>query len=61
MLIERMEDEFDLFPALLLKCGDDFPDRCVFFAIDSLVPPHHEVGGLRAERREGQRGNEKYG
>ena len=44
-------DKLDLLAGLLLECGDSFPDRLVFLGGLSLLPPHHEVGGLCAERR----------
>src|SRR5262247_3038338 len=54
-----MEDELDVITGTLLKGGDDLPDGIVFLVQISLLPPHHEVSGLRAERCENQRGGEK--
>ena len=50
-----MEDELDLLAGLLLEGGDDLLDRLVLLGVVALIPPHHEVGGLRAERRHGER------
>ena len=50
----RTKDELDLLAAILLEGRDDLPDRLVLFGGLSLLPPHHEVGGLRAERRHGE-------
>jgi hypothetical protein len=46
------QDELDLLPGLLLEGGDDLSDRLVLLRIIALVPPHHEVRGPRAERRQ---------
>ena len=46
-----MENELDLLAGLLLEGGDGLPDRLVLLGVVPLLPPHHEVGGLRAERR----------
>ena len=51
----RIKDELDLLAAVLLEGGDDLPDRRVLLGGLSLLPPHHEVGGLCAERRHGER------
>ena len=48
--ILRGLDELDLLAALLLQRGDDLRDSLVFLRIEALLPPHHEVGGLTAER-----------
>jgi hypothetical protein len=55
----RTKDQLDLLTAILLERRDDLPDRLVLFGGLSLLPPHHEVGGLGAERREDQRGKYK--
>ena len=47
-----MEDQLDLLAGLLLEGGDDLLDRLVLLGVVALVPPHHEVGGVRAERRQ---------
>jgi hypothetical protein len=44
-------DEFDLLAGILLEDGDDFPKGRVLLGVVTLVPPHHKVGGLCAERR----------
>ena len=51
-------DELDLLARALLEGGDDLADRLVFLGIESLLPPHDEVGGLCAEWRQDQRGGE---
>jgi hypothetical protein len=48
----RMEDQLDLLAGLLFEGGDDLPGRLVFLRVVALIPPHHEVGGPDAERRE---------
>ena len=47
-----MENELDLLAGLLLEGGDDLPDRRVLLGVVPLLPPHHEVGGPGAERRQ---------
>ena len=47
----RTKDELDLLAPPLLEGRDDLPDRLVLFGGLPLLPPHHGVGGLRAERR----------
>jgi hypothetical protein len=47
--------EVDLLAGLLLEGGDDLPDRFVFLGIEPLLPPHDEVGGLGADRRQNDR------
>jgi hypothetical protein len=49
------EDELNLLTGLLLERSDDLPDRLVLLLVLPLLPPHHEVGGLRAEWRYDQR------
>ena len=56
-----MEDELDLLAGLLLEGGDDLPDRLVLLGVVPLLPPHHEVGGLRAERRQNERQSNENG
>ena len=56
-----MEGELDLLAGLLLEGGDDLPDRLVLLGVVALIPPHHEVGGLGAERRQEQRRGENDG
>jgi hypothetical protein len=47
-VVLRVLDEPDLFPGLLLERGDDLDDRLIRLAVKALLPPYHEVGGLRA-------------
>ena len=54
----RTKDQLDLLAAILLERRDDLPDRRVLFGGLPLLPPHHEVGGLCAERRHGERRGE---
>jgi hypothetical protein len=54
MLRLWMEDELDLLAGLLLEGGDDLLDRLALLRVIALIPPHHEVGGPRAERRQQQ-------
>ena len=56
MLVLWMEDELGMFAALVLERGDHLSDRCVFLRVVPLIPPHHEVGGVCADRRQDQRG-----
>jgi hypothetical protein len=49
------KDELDLFAGILLEGGDDLPERCGLRRGGPLVPPHHEIGSLSAERRQHQR------
>ena len=60
-LLLWMEDELDLLAGLLLEGGDDLPDRLVLLGVVALLPPHHEVGGPGAERRQDQRGGKNNG
>ena len=53
-----IEDEFGLFASLLLEGGDDLSEGIVFLGVESLVPPHHEIGGPGARRRQEQRGDD---
>jgi hypothetical protein len=48
-------NELDVLASLLLEGGDDLPDRLVLLGVIPLLPPHHEVGGLGAERRQDER------
>jgi hypothetical protein len=54
-LLVRVEDELDLLPTVLLERRNDLPDRLVLLVVLSLLPAHHEIGALCAERRDGQR------
>ena len=47
-----IENELDLLAAPLLESGDGLRDRRVLLGMVSLLPPHHEVGGLRGDRRQ---------
>ena len=47
--------------SVLLEGGDDLPDRLVLLGVVPLLPPHHEVGGLCAERRQNQRRGKNQG
>ena len=58
-VILRWLDELDLLAGLLLEGGDDLPDRLVLLGVAALLPPHHEVGGPGAERRQDQRRGER--
>jgi hypothetical protein len=60
-IIEGWLFELDLFSGLLLEGGDDFPDRLVLLRVEPLLPPHHEVGGVCAERRYCERRGKKNG
>ena len=53
-----MEDELDPFAAVLLEGGHDLPDRLILLGVEPLLPPHHEVGGPGAERRQHDRRSE---
>jgi hypothetical protein len=53
-LLLRPQHQLDLLAAALLERRDDFSDRLVLFDGLSLLPPHHEVGGLCAERCHGE-------
>ena len=61
MLVPWMEDQLDLLAGLLLEGGDDLLDRLVLLGVVALLPPHDEVGGPRAERRQHERSGEKDG
>jgi hypothetical protein len=52
-------DQLDLFAGVLLEGGHDLGDRLVGLGKEPLVPPHHEVRRLCAERHENQRGQDK--
>ena len=52
MSLLRRLVELDLLAGLLLEGGDDLPDRRVLLGVEALLPPHHEVGGPGAERRQ---------
>ena len=54
-------DELDLLAGLLLEGGDDLRDRLVLLGVEALLPPHHEVGGPGAERRQDDRYGENDG
>ena len=56
--IEQVQ-ELDLLAGFLLEGGDDLRDRLVLLRVEPFLPPHHEVGGLRAERRQHERRGEK--
>ena len=45
-LLCSIENELDLLAAPLLESGDGLPDRRILLGVVSLLPPHHEVGGL---------------
>ena len=53
--------ELDPLAALLLKGGDQLPERLVLLSVESLGPPDDEVGGAGAERRQDERGGEEDG
>ena len=55
-----MEDELDLLAGILLEGGDDLPERASSWG-RTLLPPHHEVGGPGAERRQDHRGGKDNG
>jgi hypothetical protein len=55
-----IEDEFDMLTAVLLEGRDGLPDRLVLLRVEPLIPPHHEVGGLRAERCQDQHHGQNY-
>jgi hypothetical protein len=50
-----MECKFDLLPGLLLEGRDNLRNCLDLLRVKPLLPPHHEVGGLRAERRHHER------
>jgi hypothetical protein len=54
----RVEGELDLLAGLLLERGDDLPDRLVLLGVVAFLPPHDEIGGLRAGRRHPERQHE---
>ena len=54
----RIEDELDLLTCVLLEGGDDLPYRLVLLRVEPLFPPHHEIGGAGAERRQRERRGE---
>jgi hypothetical protein len=58
-LILLIERELYLFTAALLESCDDISERLVLLGIGPLLPPHHEVGGLGAERCHDERGKDK--
>jgi hypothetical protein len=49
----------NILASLLSKGGDDLPECLLLLGVDPLVPPYHEVGGLRAEWRQDECGGEK--
>jgi hypothetical protein len=53
-----MEDKLDLLAGLLLKGGDDLPERVVLLGVAACAPPHDKVGGLDGERRQNERSGE---
>ena len=53
--------ELDLLAALLLKGGDDFPDRLVLLGVEPLLPPHHEVGGPGSQWRREKCNSHEHG
>jgi hypothetical protein len=57
-LLQGIGGDLDPLAGLLLESGDDLPDRLVLLRIVALLPPHHEVGGVRAKRRQHERGGE---
>jgi hypothetical protein len=57
----RIKGELDLLGGLLLEGGDGLLDRRVLLGGVALVPPHDEVGGPGAERRQDQRCSEDDG
>jgi hypothetical protein len=60
-LILVVKSDLDLLARVLLESGYDFRNRFVFLEVGPLLPPHHEVGGLRAERRQNKRCGKKNG
>jgi hypothetical protein len=54
-----LEEKLDLLAAVLLEGLDDLPDRLVLLGSEPFFPPHHEVGGMRAERSQIE-GQSKY-
>jgi hypothetical protein len=50
-LLDWIEGALDLFAGLLLEGGNHLGQRLFFLRIPGVVPPHHEVGCLRANRR----------
>jgi hypothetical protein len=47
--------------ALPLECGNVLRHRLVLLRIESLLAPHHEIGGVCAERRYCERRGKKNG
>jgi hypothetical protein len=58
-LLLHIKDELNLFAGLLLEGGDDLPDRRILLRVLSLFPPHHEVSGPGAGRRNREHGDHK--
>jgi hypothetical protein len=56
-----VEDEIDLLAAALPEGRDHLPNRRVFLGIETLLPPHDEVGGLGAQRRQNERQSNENG
>jgi hypothetical protein len=54
-LLLRTELGVDLLSGLLLEGSDDLPDRLILLVVLCPLPPHHEIGAPRSERRHDDR------